>query len=46
MKEQLLALLTENFPEVDFLIPYEEIVPQNFNSLDAMAAMLERLSEA
>ncbi len=75
MKEQLLALLNENFPEIDFtesnalvddgileslvlveiistislemgiLIPYEEIVPQNFNSLDAMAAMLERLSE-
>ena len=75
MKEQLLALLNDNFPEIDFtesnalvddgilesivlveiistislemgvLIPYEEIVPQNFNSLDAMAAMLERLSE-
>lgn len=75
MKEQLLALLNNNFPEIDFtesnalvddgilesivlveiistislemgiLIPYEEIVPQNFNSLDAMAALLERLSE-
>lgn len=75
MKEQLLALLNDNFPEIDFtesnalvddgilesivlveiistislemgiLIPYEEIVPQNFNSLDAMAALLERLSE-
>ncbi len=74
MKEQLLALLNENFPEIDFtesnalvddgilesivlveiistislelgiLIPYEEIVPQNFNSLDAMAALLERVS--
>lgn len=62
MKEQLLALLNDNFPEIDFtesnalvddgilesivlveiistislemgiLIPYEEIVPQNFNS--------------
>ena len=31
--------------EMGILIPYEEIVPQNFNSLDAMAAMLERLSE-
>lgn len=76
MKEQLLALLKENFSEIDFtesnalvddgileslvlveiistislelgiLIPYEEIIPQNFNSLDAMAALLERLNEA
>lgn len=76
MKEQLMALLTENFPEVDFtesdaliddgilesivlveiistitlelgiMIPYEEIIPANFNSVDAMAAMLERLAEA
>lgn len=76
MKEKLLALLNENFPEIDFtasqalvddgilesivlveiistismelgiLIPYEEIVPDNFNSVEAMAAMLERLNEA
>jgi acyl carrier protein len=76
MKDQLLTLLNENFPEIDFtasdalvddgilesivlveiistismelgiLIPYEDIVPQNFNSVDAMAAMLERLKEA
>ena len=73
MKDQLLALLNENFPEIDFtasdalvddgilesivlvdiistismelgiMIPYEDIVPGNFNSVDAMAAMLERL---
>lgn len=30
--------------ELGILIPYEEIIPENFNSLDAMAAMLERLS--
>lgn len=32
--------------ELDITIPYEEVIPQNFNSLDAMAAMLERLEEA
>lgn len=32
--------------ELDITIPYEEIIPQNFNSIDAMAAMLERLAEA
>ena len=31
--------------ELGITIPYEDI-PQNFNSLDAMAAMLERLEEA
>lgn len=24
-------------------IPYEEIIPENFNSIDAMAAMIQRL---
>lgn len=76
MKEKLLALLNENFPEIDFtaskalvddgilesivlveiistislelgiLIPYEEIIPDHFNSVEAMADMLERLSQA
>ena len=32
--------------ELGITIPYEEVIPQNFNSLDAMAAMLERLEEA
>ena len=32
--------------EIIATIPYEEVIPQNFNSLDAMAAMLERLEEA
>ena len=27
-------------------IPDEEVIPQNFNSIAAMAAMLERLEEA
>lgn len=29
--------------EYDITIPYEEIVPENFNSIDAMAAMVQRL---
>ena len=32
--------------ELGITIPYEEVILQNFNSLDAMAAMLERLEEA
>ena len=32
--------------ELGITIPYVEVIPQNFNSLDAMAAMLERLEEA
>jgi acyl carrier protein len=76
MKDRLLQLLREEFPEVDFecsdalvddgildsltitgvisaitmeygiSIPYEEIVEENFNSVDAMAAMIERLQDA
>lgn len=76
MKKQLMTLLNETFPEIDFtesdalvddgilesmqiveiistismelgiLIPYEEILPENFNSVDALAALLERLAEA
>lgn len=72
MKEELLKLLEEEYPDVDFhaenlvdddildsltlvgvigtismeygiQIPYEEIVPENFNSFDAIAALVERL---
>ena len=32
--------------ELGITIPYEEVIPQNFNSIAAMAAMLERLEEA
>ncbi len=72
MKEKILAILHENYPEIDFEssdelvddgtldsltvvgiisalssefnveLPYEEIVPENFNSVDAMAALFER----
>ena len=73
MYEQVLNLLSEEFPEIDFtsseelvdsgildsltitgiigalsleygiVIPYEEIVPENFNSVAGLAAMVERL---
>lgn len=29
--------------EFGVLLPYEEIIAENFNSLDAMAALMERL---
>lgn len=75
MKEKILALLTEEFPEIDFassdalvddgildsltitgiiaaltmefgiVIPYEEIIEENFNSVAGLAGMVERLSE-
>ena len=74
MREQLLAILEREWPEIDFCgsdklitngivdsitlmlvistlgkefgirIPYEEITEANFNSVDAMAAMVERLA--
>lgn len=31
--------------EFGITIPYEDIIEENFNSLDAMAAMVERLVE-
>lgn len=36
----IIAALTMEF---DITIPYEEIVEENFNSVDGMAAMVERL---
>lgn len=76
MRDQVLAVLTEEFPGVDFeasdelvadgvmdsltitgiiaaltmefgiTIPYEEIIEENFNSVDALAKMVERLQTA
>ncbi len=73
MRDELLKLLFEEFPEIDFeaseelvddgildslvivgvistitveygiTITYENIIPENFNSLDAMAALVSRL---
>lgn len=72
MREQLLKVLQEQYPEIDFLtegdlvddgvvdsltitgiisaismefsvmLPYEEIIPENFNSIEAMVELLER----
>ena len=39
---QLIGALSDEF---DVSIPATEIVPANFNSVDAMAAMVERLLE-
>ena len=73
MKEKVLAILEEEYPDIDFTasdklvddgiidsltitgiislltlefgvsIPYEEIVEKNFNSVDGLVAMIERL---
>lgn len=75
MKEQVLKVLRDEYPEVDFtssdtlvedgvldsltitgiigaltlefdiVIPYEEITEENFNSVEALAAMVERLKK-
>ena len=75
MTEQVLNLLSEEFPEIDFtisdemvddgildsltitgiiaaltlefgiMIPYDEIIPENFNSVEALAAMVARLKK-
>ena len=72
MREKIKALLTQNYPQIDFessnelvddgildsmtlvgiisalsmefgvMLPYEEIVPENFNSLDTMAELIEK----
>lgn len=73
MEEQILSVLSEEFPEVDFTcsetlvddgvldsliitgiiallsiefgitIPYEEIIEDNFNSIERLSKMVERL---
>ena len=75
MREKILELLTEEFPDVDFTssdalvddgildsltitgiiatltmefgitIPYEEIIEDNFNSIDGLARMVEKLQK-
>lgn len=41
----VLSLVAELEDEFDVTIPTVEIIPSNFNSLDAIAAMVERLQE-
>ena len=41
----VLSLLAELEDEFDVTIPTVEIIPSNFNSVDAIAAMVERLQE-
>ena len=41
----VLSLVAELEDEFDVTIPTVEIIPSNFNSVDALAAMVERLQE-
>ena len=41
----IVTLVTEIDAEFDVTIPAEEIVPENFNSADALMALIERLDE-
>lgn len=41
----VLSLVSELEDEFDVTIPTVEIIPSNFNSVDAIAAMVERLQE-
>ncbi len=38
----LVGIITELSMEFGLEIPYEEIIPVNFNSLDAIAALVEK----
>ena len=41
----IVTLVTEIDATFDVTIPAEEIVPENFNSADALMALIERLDE-
>ena len=41
----IVTLVTEINAEFDVAIPAEEIVPENFNSAEALMALIERLDE-
>ena len=41
----IVTLVTEIHSEFDVTIPAEEIVPENFNSAEALMALIEKLDE-
>ena len=41
----IVTLVTEIDSEFDVTIPAEEIIPENFNSAEALMALIERLDE-
>ena len=41
----IVTLVSELSMEFDVNIPYEEIMPDNFNSIDAVCALVERLKK-
>ena len=41
----IVTLVTEIDAEFDVTIPAEEIVPENFNSAEALMSLIERLDE-
>ncbi len=42
----IVTLVTEIHSEFDVAIPAEEIIPENFNSAEALMALINRLDEA
>ena len=43
-KPDILSLIADISDEFDISIPASEIIPENFNSVSALAAMVEKLS--
>ena len=41
----IVSLISELSAELDITIPPEEIIPENFNSAEALVALLTRLDE-
>ena len=41
----IITIISEINEEFDVVIPAEEIVPENFNSTEALMALIERLDE-
>lgn len=42
----IVTLVTEIHAEFDVAIPAEEIIPENFNSVEALMELIEKLDEA